>query len=166
MIDHLLRDLQVLRKADILIGKIWLNVLARRLGLFAFAGLIGLFGLGMANVAGYNALQSSIGIVWAAAVVAAADFAIAAIMLLLASNSRPGPEIDVALEVRKTALESINEDARDLRLTIETMGQEIRSVKQNVTALVHNPLDVATEKLLVPAVLSIVRGMRTKKEHA
>jgi hypothetical protein len=166
MIDHLLRDLQVLRKADILIGKIWLNVLARRLGLFAFAGLIGLFGLGMANVAGYNALQSSIGIVWAAAVVAAADFAIAAIMLLLASNSRPGPEIDVALEVRKTALESINEDARDLRLTIEAMGQEIRSVKQNVTALVHNPLDVAAEKLLVPAVLSIVRGMRAKKEHA
>ena len=166
MIDHLLRDLQVLRKADILIGKIWLNVLARRLGLFAFAGLIGLFGLGMANLAGYNALQSSIGIVWAAAVVAAADFAIAAIMLLLASNSRPGPEIDVALEVRKTALESINEDARDLKLTIEAMGQEIRSVKQNVTALVHNPLDVATEKLLVPAVLSIVRGMRAKKEHA
>jgi hypothetical protein len=166
MIDHLLRDLQVLRKADILIGKIWLNVLVRRLGLFAFAGLIGLFGLGMANVAGYNALQGSIGIVWAAAAVATADFAIAAIMLLLASSSRPGPEIDVALEVRKAALESINEDARDLKLTIDAMGQEIRSVKQNVTALVHNPLDVATEKLLVPAVLSIVRGMRAKKEHA
>jgi Putative Actinobacterial Holin-X, holin superfamily III len=123
MIDHLLRDLQVLRKADILIGKIWLNVLARRLGLFAFAGLIGLFGLGMANVAGYNALQSSIGIVWAATVVAVADFAIAAIVLLLSSRSRPGPEIDIALELRKTALESIHEDARDLRLTIDNMGQ-------------------------------------------
>jgi hypothetical protein len=166
MIDHLLRDLQVLRKADILIGKIWLNVLVRRLGMFAFAGLIGLFGLGMANVAGYNALQSSIGIIWAATVVAIADFAIAAIMLLLASRSRPGPEIDIALELRKTALESIHEDARDLKLTIDAMGQEIRSVKQNVTALVHNPLDVATEKLLVPAALSILRGMRAKKEHA
>ena len=166
MIDHLLRDLQVLRKADILIGKIWLNVVARRLGLFAFAGLIGLFGLGMANVAGYNALQSSIGIIWAATVVAIADFAIAAITLLLASRSHPGPEIDIALELRKTALESIHEDARDLRLTIDAMGQEIRNVKQNVTALVHNPLDVATEKLLVPAVLSILRGMRAKKEHA
>jgi hypothetical protein len=166
MIDHLLRDLQVLRKADILIGKIWLNVLARRLGLFAFAGLIGLFGLGMANVAGYNALQNSIGIVWAATVVAIADFAIAAIVILLASRSRPGPEIDIALELRKTALESIHEDARDLKLTIDAMGQEIRSVKQNVTALVHNPLDVATEKLLIPAVLSILRGIRTKKEHA
>jgi hypothetical protein len=166
MIDHLLRDLQVLRKADILIGKIWLNVLARRVGLFAFAGLIGLFGLGMANVAGYNALQSSIGIVWAAVVVAISDFAVAALMLLLASRSHPGPEIDIALELRKTALESIHEDARDLRLTIDAMGQEIRSVKQSVTALVHNPLDVATEKLLVPAALSILRGMRGKKEHA
>ena len=90
MIDHLLRDLQVLRKADILIGKIWLNVLARRLGLFAFAGLIGLFGLGMANVAGYNALQSSIGIIWAATVVAIADFAIAAIMLSVGQQITSG----------------------------------------------------------------------------
>ena len=97
---------------------------------------------------------------------AIADFAIAAIMLLLASRSHPGPEIDIALELRKTALESIHEDARDLRLTIDAMGQEIRNVKQNVTALVHNPLDVATEKLLVPAALSILRGMRAKKEHA
>jgi hypothetical protein len=166
MIDHLLRDLQVLRKADIIIAKIWLNVLARRLGLFAFAGLIGLFGLGMANVAGYNALQSSIGIVWAATVVAIADFAIAAVVVLLAGRSRPGPEIDIALELRKTALESIHEDARDLKLTFDAMSQEIRAVKQNVTALVHNPLDVATEKLLVPAVLSILRGIRSKKEHA
>ena len=166
MIDHLVRDLQVLRKADILIGKIWLSVLARRLGLLAFAGLIGLFGLGMANVAGYNVLQSSIGIVWAATVVAIADFAIAAVVILLAGRSRPGPEIDIALELRKTALESIHEDTRDLKLTIDAMGQEIRNVKQNVTALVHNPLDVAAEKLLVPAVLSILKGVRAKKEHA
>jgi hypothetical protein len=98
--------------------------------------------------------------------VAIADFAIAAIMLLLASRSRPGPEIDIALEVRSTALESIHEDTRDLKLTIDAMGQEIRSVTQNVTALVHNPLDLAAEKLLVPAVLSILKGIRTKKEHA
>ena len=115
MIDHLLRDLQVLRKADFLIGKIWLNLLARRLGLFAFAGLIGLFGLGMANVAGYNALQSSIGIIWAATVVAIADFAIAAIMLLFASRSHPGPEIDVALELRKTARGCTRSQAYDRR---------------------------------------------------
>ncbi len=166
MIDHLIRDLQVLRKADLLIGKIWLSVLARRLGLFAFAGLIGVFGLGMANVAAYNAMQASLGVVWAAAVAAIADFVIAAIVLLVASKSHPGPEIDLALEVRRTAIESIHEDARDLKLTIDAMGREIRSVKESITAVVHNPLDVAAEKLLVPAALSLLRGLRSKKEHA
>jgi len=166
MIDHLLRDLQILRKADLLIGKIWLNVLARRIGLFAFAGLIGVFGLGMANVAGYHALQSSLGVIWAATVVAVADFAIALIVLLVGSRTRPGPEIEVAFEVRRTALESIQEDARDLKLMIDTLGQEIKNVKQNITAVVHNPLDVAAEKLLVPAALSLLRGLRSKKEHA
>jgi hypothetical protein len=166
MIDHLLHDLQVLRKADILIGKIWLNVLVRRLGLFVFAALIGGFGLGMANVAGYNAFQTSLGVVWAAAVVAIVDFGIAVMVLLMATRSRLGPEIDVALEVRRTALDSLHEDARDLKLTIDALGQEIRSVKQNITAVAHNPLDVAAEKLLVPAVLSFLKGLRSKKEHA
>ena len=166
MIDHLVRDLEVLRKADFLIGKIWVSVFVRRLGLVAFAGLIGVFGLGMANVAGYNALQQSIGPVWAAAAMAVVDFAIAAVVLLVAGGSRPGPEIDVALEVRRMALDSIQEDARDLKLTLSSLGDEVRGVKETVTRLVHNPLDVATEKLLVPAALSVLRGLRAKKEHA
>ena len=73
MIDNLVRDLQVLRKADFLIARIWLDVLTRRFGLFAFAALIAVFALGMANVAGFYALQGSVGPVWAAAIVAAVD---------------------------------------------------------------------------------------------
>jgi len=166
MIDHLLRDLQVLHKADFLIGRIWLNVLVRRLGLFAFAALIAVFGLGMANVAGFYAFQVSLGAVWAAALVAAADLLIAAIIFVIGSNSRPGPEIDVAFEVRKMAVEAIQADARDLKLTIEGISQEVKGVKANITQLVQNPLDVAAQKLLIPAALSIIRGMRSKKEHA
>jgi hypothetical protein len=45
MIDHLVRDLQVLRKADVLIAKIWMNVLLRRSGLIAFAALTQLYQL-------------------------------------------------------------------------------------------------------------------------
>ncbi|HLN36439.1 MAG TPA: hypothetical protein VK337_01580 [Xanthobacteraceae bacterium] len=166
MIDHLLRDLQVLHKADFLIGRIWLNVLVRRLGLFAFAALIAVFGLGMANVAAFYAFQAPLGAVWAAAVVAAVDLLIAAIVLVVGSNSRPGPEIDVAFEVRKMAVEALQADARDLKLTIEGIGQEVKGVKANITQLVQNPLDVAAQKLLIPAALSIIRGMRSKKEHA
>ena len=97
MIDDLVRDLHVLAKADSLIGRIWLNTVVRRLGLFLFAGLIALFGVGMANVAGFYALQSSAGTVWAAAVVAMADFALGVMVLLVGKNAEPGPELEVAL---------------------------------------------------------------------
>jgi hypothetical protein len=165
MIDHLVRDLQVLRKADLLIGKIWLNVLARRFGLAAFAGLIAVFGLGMADVAGFYALQASIGAVWAAAIVAAIDFVIAAIVLLIASKYRPGPELDLALEVRKMAVESIQADARDVKLALDAVGQELKNFKANISQVVQNPLDVAAQKLLIPAALSMLKGLRSKKEH-
>lgn len=164
MIDNLVRDLQVLRKADLLIGKIWLSVIARRFGLFAFAGLIATFGLGMANVAGFYALQTFVGAVWAAAIVAIVDFVIAAIVLLVASNSRTGPELDFAFDVRQMAVESIQADARDLKLTVDSFTQEIHDAKASLVGLMHNPLDVAAQKLLVPAALSIIRGLRSKQE--
>jgi hypothetical protein len=85
MIDHLLRDLQVVQKAVFLIGRIWLNVLVRRLDFFAFAALIAVFGLGMTKVAGFYAFQASLGAVWAAIIVAAVDLVIAASFCSLAA---------------------------------------------------------------------------------
>src|SRR5208283_172445 len=166
MIDDLVRDLHLLQKADSLIGKIWLKVMARRFGLFIFAGLIAVFGLGMTNVAGFYALQVSVGPIWAAVIVAIADFVLATIVMLLARNSAPGPEIELALDVRKMAIDAIQADARDLKVTIDALGQEIRDAKNAIAGFVHNPLDAATHKLLIPAAISIIRGLRSKKEQA
>jgi hypothetical protein len=164
MIDNIVRDLQVLGKADSLIGRIWLNVMARRFGLFALAGLVGVFGLGMANVAGFYGLQQSWGPVWAAAIVAIADLIIALIIVLLGRSIRPGPEIELAFDVRKMAIEAIQADAREIKDTVDSLGQQIRQTKDTIAGFVHRPLDTAAEHLLVPAVLSIVRGLRSKKE--
>lgn len=166
MIDNLVRDLQVLRKADILIGKIWLSVMARRFGLLAFAGLIAAFGLAMANVAGFYGLQPPIGAVWAAAAVAAADLAIAGIVMLLARSCEPGPELQVALEVRGMAVEAIQADASHLKAVLDGLGQEIRDAKQTLVGLIHNPFDVAAQKLLIPAAISFIRGLKSKKGEA
>lgn len=166
MIDNLVRDLQILRKADSLIGKIWVTVIARRFGLLAFAGLICTFGLAMVNVAALYALQAPIGSVWAAISVAAADFVIAAAVMLLARRCEPGPELQLALDVRRMAIESIQKDASDLKTTIDVLGQEIRDAKQTLVGFVHNPLDVAAQRLLIPAAISIVRGLRSKRTEA
>jgi len=164
MIDNLIRDVQLLSRADSLIGKIWLHVIARRFGLFAFAGLIAVFGLGMANVAGYYALQAAWGPVWAATLVALADFVLAAIIMLVSKSARPGPELELAHDVRKMALDSIQADVRDLKLAVDAVGRDLAQTKNAIAGFLHHPLDAATERLLIPAALSIIRGMRAKKQ--
>lgn len=153
MIDKLVRDLQILWKADTLIGRIWLEVLARRFALFILAALIGVFGLGMANLAGFYALQPAWGPVWAAAIVALADLVLALVVALVGRSARPGPEIELAFEVRKMALGSLQDNVKDLKNTTES-----------VAGFFQHPLDAATDKLLVPLALSIVRGLRSKKD--
>lgn len=163
MIDDLIRDLQVLMKADLLIGRIWLNVMARRLALFVFAALIAVFGLGMANLAAFYALQTSLGAVWAAAVVAAADLILAAFVLTFASKVRPGSELELALEVRKMAIASLQTDSAEIKLAVDSMRQDIQQTKDSIAGFVHDPLSAAAERLLVPAAVSLLRGLRTKK---
>ena len=163
MIDNIVHDLQLLAKADSMIGRIWLNIMVRRFGLYAFAGLLAVLGLAMANVAGLYGLQQYWGPVWAAIAVAAADLIIAAMVALLASGVRPGPEIELAFDVRKMALEAVRADSRDVRASVESVGQQIRQTKDTIAGFVQRPLDTATEHLLLPAVLSVLRGLRTKK---
>jgi len=163
MFEDLIQDLHLLRKADSLIARIWLQVIARRFGLIVFAGLVAVFGLGMANVAGFYALQAAVGPVWAAAIVAMVDFVLAAIVVVVARNSKPGPEIDLAFDIRQMAIESIQADAGNLKASVDALGQEIRDIKDSVAGFVHNPLDAAAQKVLIPAAISIIRGLRSKK---
>jgi hypothetical protein len=151
----------VLWKADSLIGRIWLNVMARRLALFVFAALIAVFGLGMANVSGFYALQAPpLGLVWAAAVVAIVDFILAAIVLAFASRVQPGSEIELAHEVRKMAIASHQSDFADIKLAVDSLRQDIRQTKDSIAGFIHDPLSGAAERLLVPAALSLLKGLR------
>ena len=166
MIDDVVRDLQVLWKANSLIGRIWLSVLARRLGLFVFAALIAVFGLGMANVASFYWLQPSWGSVWATALVAIVDLIIAAIVLALGSKVQPGTELELALEVRKMAIASLQKDSADIKIAVNSLRQDLRQTKNSIAGFVHDPLSAAAERVLVPAAVSLLRGLRPKKGQA
>jgi hypothetical protein len=63
------------------------------------------------------------------------------------------------------AVESIQADARDVKLALDAVGQELKNFKANISQVVQNPLDVAAQKLLIPAALSMLKGLRSKKEH-
>jgi hypothetical protein len=164
MIDDLIHDFRLLHKADSLIARFWLRVVARRIALGLFAGLIAIFGLGMANVAGFRALEGVLGPVWAPAAVALFDFALAAIVWALSASAKPDPAIELAFDVRNMAVDALQADARELRTSLDAIGGQISGIKETVAGLVHNPLDAAAHKLLIPAALSLLRGLRAKKE--
>jgi hypothetical protein len=88
-----------------------------------------------------------------------------AIVLLIAGKTRPASKIEAALEVRRMAFESIQEDARDLNLALNVLSEGMKGIKENVARFMRNPIDVPTDKLLVPAALSMLRGLRSKKDH-
>jgi len=166
MIDNLVRDLKLLWKADTLIARVWADGIARRIGFLAFAALIAAFGLGMANIAGFYALQPPVGPVWAGAIVAMADFALSLGILLVAGHSGSGREIELAFKVREMAFDALQADTRDLKAGVDGLALEMRNAKQVVVGLAHNPLDVAAQKLLIPAALSIIKGLRARKQDA
>ena len=166
MIDDLVQNLHGLGRADALIGRMWLNVLVRRLGLFVFASLIAACGLGMANVAAFYTFEEPTGAVWAATIVALCDFALAMIVALVSYNLQPDPEIDRAFEARKAAIESIQDDAGDVKTSIDKLGQDLRDVKDSIAAFVHDPIDSAVQQLLIPAATSIINGLRKKNDQA
>ncbi len=164
--DDFIRDLHHLQKADSLIGKIWLKLFARQFGLFAFAGLVAALGFTMTNIAGFYGLQAPLGPVWAAVVAAIGDFILAAVVVQTARNSEPGPEMALALDTRKMAIEAIQADARDIKITIDTFGQDIRDTKDAIAGFVQNPLDATVQNLLIPAATSIIKGLGSKKDQA
>jgi len=166
MMDDFIRNLHHLQKADSLIGKIWLKLFARQFGLLAFAGLIAALGFTMTNIAGFYGLQAPLGPVWAAVVVAIGDFILAAVVVQGARNSKPGPEMALALDTRKMAIEAIQADARDIKITIDTFGQDIRDTKDAIAGFVQNPLDATVQNLLIPAATSIIKALSSKKDQA
>jgi hypothetical protein len=64
------------------------------------------------------------------------------------------------------AIEAIQADARDVKITIDTFGQDIRDTKDAIAGFVQNPLDAAVQNLLIPAATSIIKGLGSKKDQA
>jgi hypothetical protein len=155
--DNIVRQLRVLWRTDRIIADIRLRHLLTGLGLRAFAGLIAAFGLLMFELSAYFALVQVWGAVAAAAILGAANFAIAAILFALTLRRPSGREFDLANEIHGASLEALQVEARALQ--------------SQISGLVQNPLN-GLLPMLVPLVGIILRSLkkpaaeRGAKNHA
>lgn len=73
-----------------------------------------------------------------------------------------GPAVQTASGAGIAVRSETDALARRLRER-ELQGQQIRQTKDTIASFVECPLNTAAENLLVPAALSILRGLRSKK---
>lgn len=64
------------------------------------------------------------------------------------------------------AVEAVQVDARDLKTMIDGFVQELREIKDTIGGFVQDPIDVALQKLVIPAATSMIKGLRSKKDEA
>ena len=162
--ESLVRTMRIIWRAELLIIEAKLNVAAKRIGATAFAGLVGIFGLGMLNVAGFFALEDVWGAIYAALGVAAADFLVAVLLLLWGSRMRTGPELELAREVRDAGLKELEAKAELVQDEVEAVRDDILALKESLVRFSRNPLDNTISSLLAPILTLLIKSLSKRKD--
>ncbi|MBA7650387.1 hypothetical protein ES703_58190 [subsurface metagenome] len=143
--ENIVKNLRLLWRTDRIIAEMRLRRMLVSLGLRAFAALIAAFGLLMFELAAYFALVQVLSAIIAAAILGAVNFAIALILLLLASRRGPGQELTLASEIHDSAIDALQGEAR--------------ATQSQVNRLLHHPLE-GVLPLLVPLITAAINHLR------
>jgi hypothetical protein len=150
--ENVVKHLRVLWRTDRIIADIRLRHLLMGLGLRAFAALIAAFGLLMLELSAYFALVQVWSAIAAAAILGPVNFAIAAVLFLVAGRPPSGRDIELANEIHGAS--------------IEALQLEARALQAQVSGAVHHPLSTVVP-VLVPLIAIIVKSLRkSAKESA
>ncbi|MBB4368230.1 hypothetical protein GGD63_001009 [Bradyrhizobium sp. cir1] len=149
--ENVVKHLRLLWRTDRIIADIRLRHLLMGLGLRAFAALIAAFGLLMLELSAYFALVQIWSAIAAAAILGTVNFAIAAILFVIASRAPSGRDIELANEIHGAS--------------IEALQLEARALQAQVSGAVHHPLSTIVP-VLVPLIAIIVKSLRTTAKTA
>jgi cell division protein FtsB len=160
----LIRNLHALWRAESLIVSVKLQLASKRGVLFGFAGMVGIFGIGMLNVAGFFALQPVLGAVLAAVLMAVTDFLISLLVVFWAQATKISPDLDLAKEVRQAAIDELEAELAAFQAEISTLRDEFASIKEAAKSFARQPFDFAIQSMILPLVKSIIKSRRSSKK--
>ena len=144
--ENVIKHLRALWRTNGIIAEIRMRHMLVGLGLRAFAALIAAFGLLMLELSAYFALVQVWSAILAAAVLGAVNFAIAAILFLIASRPPGGRELELASEIHGSAVEGLQLEARALQ--------------SQVSGAIHHPLNGILPLLIVPLITIIIKSLK------
>lgn len=149
--EKIVKNLRALWRTDRIIAEIRMRHMLVGLGMRAFAALIAAFGLLMLELAAYFALVQILSAIYAAIILGAVNFAIAAILLMIAARSPSGRELELANEIHGAAVDALQNEAR--------------AAQAQFSGMVHHPINSALP-LLVPLISIIVKSLKKSRTVA
>jgi hypothetical protein len=150
-IQNVARSARLYARSEAMVAEIRMRAYGRRLALTSLAVLAVMMGLAFVNLAAFLYLQSLWGPVWTPLAIGLANFAIAAIALIVAMASRPGPELALAKELRTLSGAALEEEFQSLHSIGGLLGA-LGGGSENRIA-----------QLLLPAIISIVGSLGRRK---
>ena len=143
--ENIVKNLRVLWRTDRIIADIRMRHLLVSFGLRALAALIAAFGLLMLELSAYFALIQIWSAIAAAAILGAVNFAIAALLLLIAARPPKGRELELANEIHGASVDALQIEAR--------------AAQAQLSGMIHHPLN-GILPLLVPLMTIIIRSLK------
>ena len=144
--ENVVKHLRVLWRTDRVIADIRMRHLLVGLGLRAFAALIAAFGLLMLELSAYFALVQIWSAIYAAAILGAVNFVIAALLFAIAARPPSGRELELANEIHDASVDALQIEARALQ--------------SHVSGVIHNPLHGILPLLIIPLITIIVKSLK------
>jgi Putative Actinobacterial Holin-X, holin superfamily III len=144
--ENVVKHLRVLWRTDRIIADIRLKHLLVGLGLRAFAALIAAFGLLMLELSAYFALVQVWSAIYAAAILGAANFVIAAVLFAIAARPPSGRELELASEIHGASVDALQIEARTLQ--------------SHVSGVIHNPLNGILPLMIIPLLTIVIKSLK------
>jgi hypothetical protein len=155
--EHLARSLKIAWRSERLLIENEFRLTLQKMQLGALAGLVGILGLVMINVAAFYALVPHVGQPLAALCVGAVDLVLAALLIVRVASLKPAPEVEMVKEVRAMAFADIEDE-------LSLAEAELAELKNEVHAFVRNPMDTLLPAAITPLLEAVIRGIAAKKK--
>jgi hypothetical protein len=155
--EHLARSLKMVWRSERLLLKNDFRLTLQKIQLSALAGLVGILGLVMVNLAVFFALTPHMGQSLAALCVGGIDLVLAFLLIVRAGSLKPAPEIEMVKEMRAMAFADVEEE-------LSLAEAEVIALKNEVHEFVRNPLDTLVPGAIVGLLEAVVRSVAARKK--
>ena len=158
------RNLELLWRSEKILAEARLKLTSRKLTLAVGAGIAGLFAVGMFNLAALFALEPSVGIAAAAALVGFINIIVAGLFLAIAQGLRPAEEEAMVREVRDMAIGEIGGEIEEVQAAFTNLRNDVESLGASIRSLVKNPAEALSPTMILSAISAISKLLKSDKK--